>query len=283
MSYTYTTLDGWQYPPPPPAAGTYGLDIRQGNSGDCYFIAALIALAWSTPTLLFGQFETTPPPTSPPPRNHRYSFRPFGTPASSPFTTPETLAVDDTTHTLVFARRAPPNDVYIWSGIYEKAYAKYRQRGADPPAIEDLGQYNALWALNEVINATTRSMVTTGATFLSDIKTRGGIAAAGGKTTKPLVAWTYHDQASTPGGSYSWDDLIVANHTYAILGYLRQDSVDYIVLRNPYGYSTVTAGTAKTGFIECTPAWCTARFIDGNFALSVSQFPHYFEAVAYKA
>jgi hypothetical protein len=282
MNYRYTHLDGWSCPPPPPPppAGSYGLDIRQGDSLDCYFIAALIAYAWSSSPSLSGKRD--PDDNS----KHLYSFRAVGNPASRSWSTEETLAVDNATLSLVFARLAPPNSNLVWPGFYEKAYAIFR--GLDPvePAIENLGAYNPVAALNEVINATTSSRNTssyaTTAALFTDIKSKGLVSAAG-KTTKPVVAWTYFDKAHTPGGAYGFaDDLIVANHTYAVLGVTKVDNVDCIVLRNPYGIST---GTAIAGINSCSPAWGPAggfQIPDGNFAITKDVFPNYFEGFAFK-
>jgi hypothetical protein len=284
MSYSYTTRDDWSYPPPPPPppAGSYGPDIRQGDSLDCYFVAGLIAFAWSAAPSLSGKRDPADN------RKHLYSFRPVGNPASRSTSTEETLAVDDATLSLVFAHVAPPNGDIVWPGLYEKAYGIFR--GLDPvePALEQLGPYNPVHALNEVINATTSSKnVSTYATtvaLFTDIRAKGGtIPAAGGKTTKPMVAWTYYDKGHTPGGAYGYvDDLIVANHTYAILGTTKVNSADCIVLRNPYGIST---GTSIDGISDCSPAWGPAdgfRIPDGNFAITKDVFPHYFEGFAFR-
>jgi hypothetical protein len=282
MSYRYTNLDDWTCPPPPPPppAGSFGLDIRQGDALDCYFVAALIAYAWSSSPFLSGKRD--PNDNS----KHQYSFRPVGNPASRTCSTPETLAVDDATLSLVFARSAPPSSNLVWPGLYEKAYAIFRGLDPEEPAIENLGSYNPVHALAEVINAAassknTSTFATTAALF-NDIKSKCMVTAAG-KTTKPLVAWTYYDKAHTPGGAYGFvDDLIVANHTYAILGITKVNSLDCIVLRNPYGIST---GTAIAGIDNCSPAYAPEggfRIADGNFAITKDVFPNYFEGFAFR-
>jgi hypothetical protein len=284
MSYTYTTLEDWVFPPPPPPPppGSFGLDIRQGDSLDCYFVAALIAFAWSTAPSLHGKPD--PADTT----KHKYSFRPMGNPASRSINTDRTLAVDDATSSLVFAHLALPNGNLVWPGLYEKAYGIFR--GLDPvePAIESLGTYNPGYALGEVINAATSSKNSstygTTAALFTELKSKAGItAAAGGKTVKPMVAWTYKDKAHTPGGAYDFtDDLIVGQHTYAVLGVTKVNNADCIVLRNPYGIST---GTSIGGIDSCIPTWGPAggfQIPDGNFAITKDVFPNYFEGYAFK-
>lgn len=275
--YDYTTGD-WSFPPapPPPPAGTFGPDVRQGCSLDCYLIAAIIAFAWSTPSSVLGRRD---PGDN---HKHQYKFRNL-----SLFSTSQTLAVDRATHQLVFACTYPDGST-VWPGLYEKAYAVWKQLGTDPPLIENLTAYNPVTALNEVINASTSVKLTASYTSLdtmfTEIKSKGGITT--GRTTKPMVAYTFNSRDQTPAPLYSYPDtLMVANHAYAILGTCKvkvsETDKDCIILRNPFGHFS---GTPVSGIYECFPTWYSSGFLlqDGNFAITKEEFPHYFEGFAFK-
>jgi hypothetical protein len=96
------------------------------------------------------------------------------------------------------------------------------------------------------------------------------------KAAKPGVAYTYRN------GSYS-DDKLVANHTYSILGWHKENSKNYIVLRNPYGPTWYKdpkmyddqGSLARLGW---APAGRRLDKEDGIFGLRSDLFLTYFEA-----
>jgi len=273
---------GWEtvsadYPPPPPASGTNGLDAQQGCALDCYFIAAITSLAWtSTSSLSCTRVDEN---------RRRYRFRTDGSAVSSNRETTRPLAVNSM-GTLVYAKSSGSN---VWPSLYEKAYAKFiLDTTSDEPPIDTLLEHNPRAALWEVCNYNTGSLNTADvADEFATIRTRGNTGGSNGKTARAMVAWTYHDSGHLPAG-YSWDSLIVANHAYSILGVTQvtigEISNNCIVLRNPFGLSDITAATAKTGVRECTPTWYPGGFyfINGNFAITAAEFPKYFEGFAWR-
>jgi hypothetical protein len=80
------------------------------------------------------------------------------------------------------------------------------------------------------------------------------------KTIYPTVAWTYtsrpacSDTVFGAGKNPYGNDLIVARHSYSVLGSLTVNSKDYIVLRNPWGpnYIGDPAGII-TGYLASGP------------------------------
>jgi hypothetical protein len=284
-----TDRDTWVYDPP--AVGAPALGIKQGCTPDCYYIAALTSFAWTTNPLLLGG-AADPAILG----NRRYTFR--NKPINSGSTrdtksTPELLPVDSF-QSLVFAR--PADGITVWSSLSEKAYAWFHGKDAARPDIGGLDFYNPVEALWEVTGSTVnsqnvvrwRTSTSPSLTFdlvnlFKDIKAKAAPTTAG-KATKPMVAWTFFDSGELPFGTPtdSFDALIVANHAYSILGITKVDTADCIVLRNPWGYFR---GTPKAGIFSCSPSYAPTGGLnpsDGNFAMTVDAFTHYFKGYAWK-
>jgi hypothetical protein len=277
----------WTYPPPPPpSGGLYGIDTLQGCVGDCYFIAALTAIGWTSPGSLTGGNDTDPNC----PDNNLYSFHASSTSSPTSVSVAKPLCVD-TNSNLVFAR--PANQKDVWPSLYEKAYAVFRGQPRDKPDISTLDSGNPVTALCEIsgkfsdgkLLKSTAYYPPTTANLLKlfkDIGAKCAIGAAGGRTKYPMVAWTYHDSTQTPSGDSYTDDLIVANHSYAILGTTITSSWgNCVVLRNPYGHSLVTQ--PKPGIHDCQP-WggsLSFKIAEGNFAMEMAAFARYFEGFGF--
>ena len=110
------------------------------------------------------------------------------------------------------------------------------------------------------------------------------------KTIYPTVAWTYtsrpacSDSVFGAGKNPYGNDLIVARHSYSILGSFKANAKDYIVLRNPWGPnyigdpSGIITGYLATG--QFKPAGIPIDLgrkpdgvtTDGIFALELSAF-----------
>lgn len=177
----------------------------QGSVNDCFFIAALISVAWAAPAKL----KTHP----------NYQFYNTVNKVWDPsFTTNSVLAVD-TASNLVYARSS---SAYIWPCLYEKAYAKWLDPGhSDTPPIGTLlNGGNGLTALQNICGGT----LITGAFVFN--------AAAGNKTTYPSVAKT---KAGAGAG-------LTSNHTYSVLK--KTTNPSGYQLRNPCGGSLITITTA---------------------------------------
>ena len=282
----------WRYPPappPPPAGGPYGTDIMQGCVADCYFVAALAAIGWVSPSKLQGITDTSNA------ANNSYTFY---TAASQPISPPLSIAKPlpvDTAGQIVGAK--PTAGTNVWVSMYEKAYAVFKGQLPAAPDITKLDQGNPVFALTEIsgansdgklIKASPYYTASTSSFNLSrlfqDINAKcGGSATSGGKTRVPMVAFTYKEQSLTPSGDTYDTDTIVANHAYTILGTMGSNSGwgNSIVLRNPFGIGK--PGHAVTGIHDCTPWGGTTTFkiSENNFAMEIGTFAKYFEAFGY--
>lgn len=113
------------------------LEPIQGCVNDCYFMAALVSVAWAKNAKL-----TTHP---------NYQFY-NGSSWDPSFSINKDLAVD-TTDNLVYARTTSQ---YIWPCLYEKAYAKWKdtQHRDEPPIKTILDGGNGLAALLNICGGT---------------------------------------------------------------------------------------------------------------------------------
>ena len=180
------------------SGGKYYVEPLQGCVNDCYFIAALVSGAWAANSKL---------------RIHpNYRFYKTENPVGwgNWFTINEDLALDSTNN-LVYGRSST---MYIWSCLYEKAYAVWKS-GSQTPVIKDvLNGGNGLDALLHIFGGAK----TSGA-FQWD-------AAAGNKTKYPSVAKAAN--GNTIG--------LTGNHTYSVL----KKTAAGIELRNPCGGAVIT-------------------------------------------
>ncbi|MDD1705633.1 MAG: C2 family cysteine protease [Methanoregulaceae archaeon] len=184
----------------------------QGCVNDCYFIAALVSVAWAANSKL----NTHPNYRFYNVNNHAWD------PAFS--MTSLTLAVDNVAGApnLVYARSGSG---YIWPCLYEKAYAKWKDGAhSDNPDIKALlgGGGSGLHALLEICGGSWDN----GRKTFTNLTTNPGViplVPGSTKTQYPTIAKT-RDVSGLPGG-------LIRNHTYSVLRKLP----DKYELRNPCG------------------------------------------------
>jgi hypothetical protein len=273
-------------------------DLIQGCLPDCFFVAALSAFAWAIRAQ--DKFlENLGHPTS-------YTFYVPQTDANGNLVVGGTITQDATfsitadiplirPYTLVFSRSNDYKE--IWPSLYEKAFATWvycRKNGITPsptvkPSYLPICQGNPVAAL---VNITGKPFTSYNTNIMGDgdsyNKIRTQFTANGSiKTQYPTVAWTYE---TAPGGVSYNNDVIVANHSYTVLGVYPQAAPadltkTYIVLRNPFGQSK---GDPKTGLDTNLPSdafykenWgplgrSLGDTTDGIFALKDPVFRKYF-------
>jgi hypothetical protein len=234
-------------------------DSMQGPCLDCYFIAALYSRAWCN-------YPAFPPIPSTCPNGYNITFYKETCGSETNCATPR-FPVDDHKQP-VFAQMTPEWEIY--PPIYEKAYAIFRDLpqsqlpGAQSgdPEISVFPPGDALLSLFHITKMkwdfTRNNTINQPSAFLTKELSQFGFpssyyalnknlsAAIGAsrKTIYPTVAWTYDPSVESlpacssalfgPSGPYG-NDLIVANHSYSILGSITINTKNYIVLRNPWG------------------------------------------------
>jgi Calpain family cysteine protease len=231
-------------------------DLIQGCLPDCYFIAALCSYAWASRSQAAFQNKIEA-------NNYSYTFyapktdaigniildaQPVADPA---FTVNDKIPLIRPDNT-IFSRSVSANE--IWPCIYEKAYATWihcrKNKIAPGPDVRpdylNICQGNPVSTLIHLTGKTAVSYDTKNLAD-GDCYARIGLQVTPAASTKPgspvqiktnypTVAWTY---ATAPAGVSYRNDVIVANHSYSVLGVYPQlipaDAKKYVVLRNPFG------------------------------------------------
>ena len=190
-------------------------EVLQGSCDDCYFLAALISIAYRASNLL----KVYP----------NYSFYDtIGNAWSPSFAINQDLAVDSSNqNNLVYAKTISGN---VWPSLYEKAYA--------------------MWANNNLTNNNpSMSKICGGGNALNALKQITGKTPTNG--WPPFVAPTGMAQYPTVVDTKSTASTLTPNHAYAVLKY----SGGKYYLYNPCGGSstvtiTNTSDLSDWGYIK---------------------------------
>jgi hypothetical protein len=290
-------------------------DPIQGAAPDCWIIAALSSLAWVYPYPIstcgdFGMIF-------------------LGNPDNGDF---QDVNIDDTSSMPMNGSQpagAKSKDSSVtWPAWYEVAMAKFLgiYSGNNPKEICRIPPGDPQFALSCLMFSPycSDNRVDLKTAVMADYLGNQAIAGkrspfivADGNhrgftwfTQCPTVAWTYcsgdtnyplpESYANNPTGratgvTYT-DDILVANHSYSVLGICRDPAdVEYVVLRNPYGVDSIcdnltygicryaavklqlvpTAGTLPQSIVY-TDADGKTHIYHGIFALKISDFVQYF-------
>ena len=202
-------------------------DPVQGGLGDCYFIAALSAVAWSRPYVIMQRVRATGPGQSD--FVDRIDFYSNGVKSIE---VSERVPLVKSTHTWIYARSSEAGE--IWPAVYEKAFAKWKTN--DPTDEPNYGPIAGGWP----VQATTELTNLAGVTRTCSALTADQIWAAvrsnclSYRTFNPMTAWTF---CVTPAPVDYTGTGIVAYHAYTILGWAFVNNIKYVVLRNPWGHN----------------------------------------------
>ena len=304
-------------------------DPIQGFVGDCYFIAALSSVAWSMPYVIADQVRATGADNEQ--FTHQVGFH--GSSGMEYVETTDRILLDGSGSTH-FARSKEPGE--IWPAVYEKAYAKWRLgESSDFPAIPSIAGGDpsiACKALTGLSDYRNWHSSYTAADILQLVKSH----CVNGRTTTPMVAWTYNS-GEAADVAYT-DASVVACHAYSVLGWLRRNEfvdqfkltdfiphyvpidwtipvgpvppgpvalsggywsastnpafgvdssmlrararpVDYVVLRNPWGFAEGTGPSVAAGEHHALDVdwWRSIPLgADGVFAMEINAFHRYF-------
>jgi hypothetical protein len=300
-------------------------DLVQGCLPDCYLIAAVSAMAWAT-----GSQSRFRNDLNSSPYTYQFwspQVNSQGQPILNlPPVKDPTVTVNDTIPMIlpdqkIYSRSNTPTET--WPCIYEKAYAtwKYCKLNNIPPSPSIQPDYlkicqgNPLVALMSMSgtmpvayytsdflkkDATGKPVLDSagnptwdGARIYTTIGTQSSAPSITLQTYYPTVAWTYNpmDPSNLPPAGVTYrDDVIVANHSYTVLGVHPKTPVagkNYIVLRNPWGQKFGDPHRGIDPNLGTDPfsddAWLPLGFgkkfsdpADGIFALNADTFGKYF-------
>ena len=251
-------------------------DPVQGAVANCYYIAALSAIAWATPFRIAHLTRATG--ANQPQFNDLINFY---TPDSGgaldkaiqvseavPLT-----ASDD----FIYCRSSEVNET--WPAIYEKAFAKLKTGTAsDMPDITQTGWGDCVWATAQ-LNGGTRRYWNTASRSADDLWNLLRSNCLSYRTFNPLTAWTYSSGDSSPDHVDYNSAHVVGSHCYTVLGWAYRDCRRWIVLRNPWGNTEAIASVLDATISMYDVSWwrpITLKNNDGVFAMEISAFKKYF-------
>lgn len=243
-------------------------DPVQGGLGDCYFIAALAAVAWSRPYLIAQRTRATGAGQS------QFVDRiDFFSNGAKNIEVSERVPLLKGTHAWIYARSSEVGE--IWPAVYEKAFAKWKTNDpSDEPAYASIAGGWPVQATVELTNLT--GVVKTCADLTADqIWTFVRQNCASCRTFNPMTAWTFC--VSPAPVNYAGTGL-VGYHAYTILGWATVNNTRYIVIRNPWGTNgPVINGLAGQWSAYDISFWRQIPLNSGGvFAIPVETFKTYY-------
>ncbi len=247
-------------------------DPCQGQVGDCYFLAALSALAWTNPNAIawidagpglrgITFYESGVPrvviTSDVVPLTFHGSF-PL---SSGPSAVPQCW---------VFARSGRVNQ--YWPALWEKAYATWKDHDNNTP---DYGRIHGGWPATAISELTGRpAQTTTSSKFLAVQR-----ICPLGYAICPMVASTYAGDPAV----YNQGSGISGNHAYTVLGVLNENGASYVVLRNPWGWLEGNVNIPQTNaFTRMSDGLRVTLNEGGVFAIRQDSFEVLFEEVAWQ-
>jgi len=250
-------------------------DPIQGAVANCYFIAALSAVAWAMPfrirhlTRATGQGQEAF-------TNLIQFFKPdSGGQLDKEVEVTDTVLLNSGGGFL-YARSSESGET--WPAIYEKAYAKLKTgTTSDHPDILSTAWGDCVWATAQLTGGQREYHNTADNTAdnLWDIVRANSLSH---RTFNPMTAWTYSSGDAAPKKIVYADANVVGSHCYTILGWDYRDGRKYIILRNPWGNTEATLqNLAGTSWLWDISWWrpIDLAVVDGTFAVEASAFKQY--------
>ncbi len=248
-------------------------DPIQGAIGNCYFIAALAAIAWADPYLIVHRNRATG--TGETARVNAIQFYSKGGGKDAPSKLVEVsdlTLVNSASNQPIYCRSNDTGEIY--PALYEKAFAKWiLKTNSDKPDITQT-------AFGDMVKATAQLNNKTPYYYNTDSRTGDQLYSIvrensmSYKTIHPMTAWTYGSNKNYTGTN------VVGNHAYTVLGWAYKNSKKYIVLRNPWGVTEPAGLNSYQGVLSFfdNTFWRPISMIgnDGVFAIEANSFQNLF-------
>jgi hypothetical protein len=235
-------------------------DPKQGSLDDCILIAGLSSCAWCSAAF---------PPNAAPDASGYYSITFYPNRVAKVVKVSQKLCYESSA--LPFASSSEAGE--LWPAYYEKAYAAFLTASRTSVSKDEFSMRSVAFGrngkqvmedlTNNVYNDPELSTIADAYTFING-------RCTGGKTNKPMIAWTLSTGVAAG---------LKADHAYSVLGVT---DTSYIVLRDP-----------RRGVAEPTANVLTGRTVlssinlndttDGIFALNKNTFKSSFVKLAFSA
>jgi hypothetical protein len=184
-------------------------DIRQGQVGDCYFLAGLSALADTDPGLLQQSIVAL--------GDGSYAVRFYRGGTSTYWRVDATLPTNGSSP--YYANLSPTGE--LWVPLLEKAFTQFRSGQNSYASIANGWMYEAY---NAITGSSYTSFATTSSTADALAQTMANNLAAGHAVTAASLA-------TEPGGS-----PIIGNHAYNVHSVTNVNGMWYVTVYNPWGF-----------------------------------------------
>jgi hypothetical protein len=247
-------------------------DPIQGAVANCYFIAALSAVAWADLYNIIHHTRATGPGDTDSINGIQFYNKSGGSGAPTSMVEVTDKVPVDANNQPIYCRDNDKGE--IWPEVYEKAYAKWKtQNTMDFPNITLIAFGDTVLVTAQITNKTPYYYNTATLTpqEIFTIVTSNSLSF---KTINPMTAWT------PASGPPFFGSNIVANHAYTILGWANNDGKDYLVLRNPWGRTEPAGVNTINGLVSFFDEsfWRVISTIpdDGIFALEVDVFKTFY-------
>ena len=243
---------------------------------NCYYIAALSAVAWAMPYRIRHLTRATGQ------NQDRFTnliqfFKPdTGGQLEREVEVTDTVPLNGSGNFL-YARSSEAGE--IWPAVYEKAYAKLKTGiTGDHPDILATAWGDCVWATAQLTGGHRAYYDNANETAdkLWDLVRANSM---GGRTVNPMTAWTYGSGDDAPKKVIYEDANVVGSHCYTVLGWDYRDGRKYIILRNPWGNTEVTASALDATIYAYDVSWwrpIALKDMDGTFAMEIETFKKYF-------
>lgn len=251
-------------------------DPVQGAVANCYYIAALSAIAWATPFRLAHQTRASG--SSQAQFNDQVSFRKPDSGGALDQAIQLTEAVPLTAGGYpIYCRSSESGE--SWPAIYEKAYAKLKTgTPTDMPDITQTAWGDCVWATAQ-LNGGTRHYYNTVDYSADQLWHLLRSNCLSYRTFNPMTAWTYSSGDAAPDHVDYDSAHVVGSHCYTVLGWAYRQCRRWIVLRNPWGNTEATVGVLDATLSMYDVSWwrpITLKTNDGVFAMEIGAFKKYF-------
>jgi hypothetical protein len=251
-------------------------DPIQGAVANCYYIAALSAVAWATPfriahlTRATGQNQDQ--------FNDLINFyKPDSGGALDKAIQVTELLPLSAGGSYIYCRSSEAGET--WPAVYEKAFAKLVTGTAtDMPDITHTAWGDCVWATAQ-LNGGARHYFDTASRSADDLWSILRSHCLSYRTFDPMTAWTYSSGDVSPDHVDYSSAHVVGSHCYTVLGWAYRDCKRWIVLRNPWGNTEATASVLDATISMYDVSWwrpITLKTTDGVFAMEISAFKKYF-------
>lgn len=252
-------------------------DPIQGAVANCYYIAALSAVAWAMPYHIkhltratgLGQDQFT---------NLIRFYKPdSGGALDKEIEVTDTIPLNTATSSFIYCRSSEAGE--IWPAVYEKAFAKLvTGHTGDQPDITATAWGDCVWATAQLTGG-KRHYYNTASHSADTLWNLVRANSLSYRTFNPMTAWTYSSGEASEKKVVYADANVVASHCYTVLGWAYRNDRKYIVLRNPWGNTEATAGALAGTVVFYDISWwrpISLAVVDGTFAMEASAFKTYF-------